>query len=59
MIYRDKELFILDTKDTTYCFRIMPSGHLEHLYYGPRSLKNANSLEEIKLLIPRNIRDLD
>lgn len=34
MIKRENELFILDTKDTTYCFRIMPSGHLEHLYYG-------------------------
>jgi len=34
MIYREKELFILETKDTTYCFRVMPSGHLEHLYYG-------------------------
>jgi alpha-galactosidase len=36
MIIREKELFVLNTKDTTYCFRIMPSGHLEHLYYGKR-----------------------
>lgn len=26
--------YILDTKDTTYCFRVMYTGHLEHLYYG-------------------------
>ncbi|MDF2514004.1 MAG: Alpha-galactosidase, partial [Herbinix sp.] len=36
MITREKELFIINTKDTTYCFRVMPSGHLEHLYYGKR-----------------------
>ncbi len=36
MIRRSKDLFILETKNTTYCFRIMPSGHLEHLYYGKR-----------------------
>ncbi|MGB4661907.1 MAG: alpha-galactosidase [Mobilitalea sp.] len=36
MIYRENELFVLETKDTTYCFRVMPSGHLEHLYYGSK-----------------------
>lgn len=36
MIRRENELFTLETKDTSYCFRIMYSGHLEHLYYGPR-----------------------
>lgn len=36
MIKRQDELFILETKDTTYCFRVMPSGHLEHLYYGKK-----------------------
>jgi alpha-galactosidase len=34
MIRREKELFVLETKNTSYCFRVMPSGHLEHLYYG-------------------------
>ena len=27
-------LFILDTGKTTYAFRVMDTGHLEHLYYG-------------------------
>ncbi|MBP1754147.1 MAG: alpha-galactosidase [Firmicutes bacterium] len=36
MIRREKDLFILDTENTTYCFHVMPSGHLEHLYYGRR-----------------------
>lgn len=36
MIKRENELFILETKNTSYCFRIMASGHLEHLYYGQK-----------------------
>lgn len=36
MIYRENELFVLETKDTTYCFRVLVSGHLEHLYYGKK-----------------------
>jgi len=27
--------FVLDTDNTTYAFRVCPTGHLEHLYYGP------------------------
>lgn len=27
-------VFVLETKQTTYCFRVMETGHLEHLYYG-------------------------
>lgn len=34
MILRENNLFVLNTKDTIYSFQIMPSGHLEHLYYG-------------------------
>ncbi len=36
MIRRINELFIIETMDTTYSFRVMPSGHLEHLYYGKK-----------------------
>ena len=32
---KDK-LFVLDTKQTTYAFRVLPTGQLEHLYYGAR-----------------------
>ena len=28
--------FILETDKTTYGFRVIKSGHLEHLYYGER-----------------------
>ena len=36
MIRQLENVFVLDTKNTTYCFRVMESGHLEHLYYGKR-----------------------
>lgn len=28
--------YVLHTEDTTYAFKVMKSGHLEHLYYGSR-----------------------
>lgn len=36
MIKKQNDLFILETKSTSYLFRIMPSGHLEHLHYGEK-----------------------
>jgi alpha-galactosidase len=36
MIRKKNECYILETKDTTYCFRQLPTGHLEQLYYGRR-----------------------
>lgn len=50
MIRREHKSFILDTKHTTYCFRVMDSGHLEHLYYGrkittPFSVAESNNAE--------------
>ena len=34
MITKDDNYFILNTKNTTYAMRVLPTGHLEHLYYG-------------------------
>ena len=34
MITIKDKLFVLDTSRTTYAFRVLPTGHLEHLYYG-------------------------
>lgn len=34
MIQRYNQCFVLGTDHTTYCFRVMKTGHLEHLYYG-------------------------
>ena len=36
MIKADGHIFVLETAYTTYCFRRMETGHLEHLYYGRR-----------------------
>ena len=36
MIRQLGKAFVLDTENTTYCFRIIETGHLEHLYYGER-----------------------
>lgn len=36
MIRKENDAFILETQNTTYCFRVMETGHLEHLYYGRR-----------------------
>ena len=36
MIERYGQCFLLETKHTSYCFRVTQTGHLEHLYYGRR-----------------------
>ena len=48
MIRQEGNLFILETKGTTYCFQILPSGHLEHLYYGQKvnMLADASGVSE-------------
>lgn len=35
-IQKDGNVFLLNTKKNTYCFHILSSGHLEHLYYGEK-----------------------
>ncbi|MBQ8032032.1 MAG: alpha-galactosidase, partial [Butyrivibrio sp.] len=34
MIYADGKVFLLQTKNTSYMFRVMETGHLEHLHFG-------------------------
>ncbi|MCR4902698.1 MAG: alpha-galactosidase [Butyrivibrio sp.] len=34
MILFHKNAFLLQTQNTSYLFHVLPSGHLEHLYYG-------------------------
>lgn len=43
----EKPLFVLDTENTTYAFSVMPSGHLEHLYYGGRMTLTTSADGEI------------
>lgn len=44
MIRREKDLFVIETKNTSYCFRVMHSGHLEHLYYGRKITMDSDYL---------------
>ena len=34
MIQTANDIFVLHTEHTTYAFRKLPTGQLEHLYYG-------------------------
>ena len=34
MIHESNHFFLLNTANTSYAFRVMETGHLEHLYYG-------------------------
>ena len=58
MIKQVNQGFILHTRKTTYAFRVMQSGHLEHLYYGRRiAVEDENTLEalrEKRLFVPGN-----
>ncbi len=36
MIRQIDNVFVLDTKNTTYAFAVLETGYLEHLYYGPK-----------------------
>ena len=47
MISEEKKIFILHTAHTTYCFRVLETGHLEHLYYGRRITIDADSAEAL------------
>ena len=58
MIRQIGNLFVLDTANTTYAFQILPSGHLEHLYYGSRiiirSEEDVTVLAEKRQCLPGN-----
>ena len=42
MIKQFENLFVLETAASSYVFRVLESGHLEHLYYGKRlTIENA------------------
>ncbi|RKM61976.1 alpha-galactosidase [Butyrivibrio sp. CB08] len=47
MIYADGKIFLLQTKNTSYMFRVMETGHLEHLHYGG-SLISEKKYEKLR-----------
>ncbi len=46
MIQASSNCFHLATKETSYCFRVLETGHLEHLYYGKKIHPNYDALTE-------------
>ena len=52
MIRQLGKAFVLDTENTTYCFRIIETGHLEHLYYGERLYIESES--DIDVLVEKH-----
>ena len=53
MIRQLGNLFVLDTANTTYAFLVLPSGHLEHLYYG--NFINLQSEEDAAVLAEKRV----
>ena len=46
MVSKFDNVFVLTTLHTTYAFRVMDTGHLEHLYYGRRiTLTRSSDVE--------------
>lgn len=58
MIRQLGKVFVLDTAHTTYCFRVLETGQLEHLYYGSYicigSEQEAEALFEKHAFAPGN-----
>ena len=54
MIKSDNGLYVLDTDNTSYVFRVMESGQLEHLYYGRKLHANEAVMMEKHVFIPGN-----
>lgn len=48
MIYQKDSFICLETKELSYIFEILPSGHLEHVYFGT---KTKSKLTDLKVKI--------
>ncbi len=46
MIRKNDNVFELHTRHSTYAFQVLPTGHLEHLYYGRKIKVNADALTQ-------------
>ncbi len=62
MILEYRNTFVLETAHTTYCFCVMPTGHLEHLYYGRKiHVRNGevDALRQKRIVVPGNTNVYD
>ncbi len=46
MIIRNENVFLLQTKNSSYFLQVLPSGHVEHLHYG-KSILSGGQYEEL------------
>jgi len=55
MILQNNQIFILQTEHTTYAFHVLPSGQLEHLYYGRKiRVKEPLTAESVAALVEKH-----
>ncbi|MBQ6441849.1 MAG: alpha-galactosidase [Lachnospiraceae bacterium] len=59
MIRKSDNLFELHTRHTTYAFWVLPTGQLEHLYYGRKINVNAEALTQKHAFAASNTVVLD
>ena len=63
MIRQLGKVFVLDTENTTYVFKILPTGQPEHLYYGTKIFidreEDAEVLVEKHAFAPGNTNIYD
>lgn len=62
MIRECQKTFMLETAQTTYCFGVTPTGHLEHLYYGRKIRLEegcTDALREKRVFAPGNTNIYD
>ncbi len=63
MVRHFDQVWVLDTDSTTYAFRVIETGHLEHLYYGKRITirrkEDADALFEKHVFAPGNTNTYD
>ncbi len=55
MILQNNQIFVLQTSNTTYAFQVLPSGQLEHLYYGRKiRVKEPLTAESVAILTEKH-----
>ncbi|MBD5484384.1 MAG: alpha-galactosidase [Lachnospiraceae bacterium] len=63
MIREYNQSYVLETDNTTYCFHVLPTGHLEHLYYGRKITltddEDMKALAEKHTFMPGNTNAYD
>lgn len=55
MIFENNKVFCIETLNTSYIFRVMETGHLEHLHYGKKiHSEDVEAITEKHVFVPGN-----